>query len=177
MDMLFGLPAHPLLVHVTVVAIPVAAVLAALLAVFPRLPQLVKVTALVLGLAGVVLAPLMESSGEALEKRVVRTAAVERHADLGESLLPWVIGLLAVIVLVLVADRWLSRAGSAAVGSSRRVAPSPAVARTVRVAVAIVAIVVAAGTLVQTVRIGHSGAQATWSTPGSTGPTVVQGGR
>ena len=32
------------------------------------------------------------------------------------------------------------------------------------VGLAVISVVVAAGTVVQTVRIGHSGAQATWST-------------
>ena len=107
MSVLFGLPAHPLLVHLTVVAIPLAALLAMVIAGFPRVPGLIKLTTLVLGALSVALVPLMESSGKALEEKVPDSAAVERHAQLGETLLPWVIGLLIAIVAVLAADRWL----------------------------------------------------------------------
>ncbi len=46
MSVLFGLPAHPLLVHLTVVAIPLAALLAMVVAGFPRVPGLIKLTTL-----------------------------------------------------------------------------------------------------------------------------------
>jgi len=176
MSVLFGLPAHPLLVHLTVVVIPLAALLAMVVAGFPRVPGLIKLTAFVLGALSVALVPPMESSGKALEK-VPDSAAVEQHAQLGETLLPWVIGLLIAIVAVLAADRWLRPArpgGSATSGAGRfRLA-----SRVVTVGVAVTAIAVAAGTLVQTVRIGHSGAQATWSSPAAAtpGPNQVDRG-
>ena len=91
------------------IAIPVAALMAIVVAVFPRVPGLVKFTTLALGGLSVALVPLMQSSGKALEERVADSAAVERHAEMGETLLPWVIGLFAVIVAVLPADRWLHR--------------------------------------------------------------------
>ena len=112
MSVLFGLPAHPLLVHLTVVAIPLAALLAMVVAGFPRVPGLIKLTTLVLGALSVALVPLMESSGKALEEKVPDSAAVERHAQLGETLLPWVIGLLIAIVAVL-ADRPVAATGTA----------------------------------------------------------------
>ncbi|WP_146099127.1 DUF2231 domain-containing protein [Nocardia nova] len=166
MGALFGLPAHPLLAHVAVVAIPVAAVLAVVVAVFQRVPGLVKLTTLGVGVVAVVVVPLMESSGEALQERVPETAAVERHADLGETLLPWVIGLFVVIVAVLAIDRWPRAPRSSGPGTPRQrdFGLSHRGLRTVQIAGAVAVVVVAAGTLVQTIRIGHSGAQATWST-------------
>lgn len=122
MSVLLGLPAHPLLVHLMVVAIPLAALLAMVVAGFPRVPGLIKLTALVLGALSVALVPLMESSGKALEEKVPDSAAVERYAQLGETLLPWVIGLLVVIVAVVADDRWLRPArlgGSATSGAGR----------------------------------------------------------
>ena len=172
MSVLLGLSAHPLLVHLTVVAIPLAALLAMVVARFPRVPALIKLTTLVLGALSVALVPVMESSGKALEEKVPDSAAVERHAQLGETLLPWVIGLLIAIVVVLAADRWLRPArpgGSATSGAGSRLA-----SRVVTVSVAVAAIAVAGGALVQTVRIGHSGAQATWSSPGAATPGSTQ---
>ena len=173
MSVLFGLPAHPLLVHLMLIAIPLAALLAIVVAVFPRVPGLVKVTTLVLGALSVALVPLMESSGRALEEKVADSAAVERHAELGGMLLPWVIGLAIVIVAVLAADRWLRpvRPGGSATSASGRFGVA---GRVVTVSVGLAAIGVAAGTLVPTVRIGHSGAQATWSSPGAATPAPTQ---
>ncbi len=173
MNQLFGLPAHPLLVHLTVVAIPVAAVLVGIVAVFPRVPRLVKVTTLVLGGLSVALVPLMESSGEALEERVTETAAVERHAEMGETLLPWVVGLFVVLIAVLAADWWLRRPVSSGPGTRAAAGRLAVSGQIVTIGLAVVAIAAAAGTLVQTVRIGHSGAQATWSTPGVLMPAQV----
>lgn len=120
MDTVFELPAHPLWAHLTVVAIPVAAVLAGVVAVFPRAPRLVKITTLLLGGLSVALVPLMESSGKALVERVAETAAVERHAEMGETLLPWMVGLFVVIVAVLAADWWLRPAASSGPGAWRQ---------------------------------------------------------
>ena len=174
MNQLLGLPAHPLFVHVTVVAIPVAAVLVCVVAVFPRVPRLVKITAVVLGGLSVALVPLMESSGKALEERVTETRAVERHAEMGETLLPWVVGLFIVIVAVLAADWWLRRPVSIGPGSQAAAGRLTVTGRILTIGLAVVAFAVAAATLVQTVRIGHSGAQATWSTPGVSTPAPAQ---
>ena len=46
MNTLFGLPPHPLWAHLTVVTMPVSAVLAGVIAVSPRAPRLVKVSTL-----------------------------------------------------------------------------------------------------------------------------------
>ena len=170
MNQLLGLPAHPLFAHLTVVAIPVAALLVGVVALFPRVPQLVKSTTLVLCALSAALVPLMEWSGKPLEERVTETAAVERHAEMGETLLPWVVGLLIVIVAVLAADRWLRppvSIGPDSQAAARRLTVS---GRILTIGLMVVAVAVAAGTLVQTVRIGHSGAQATWSTPGVSTP-------
>jgi hypothetical protein len=110
MSLLFGLPAHPLLVHLMVVAIPLATLLAMVVAGFPLVPGLITLATLVPGGLSVALVPLMESSGKALERKVPDSAAMERHAQLGETLLPWVIGPLIAIVAVLAADRWLRSA-------------------------------------------------------------------
>ena len=64
---MFGLPLHPLVVHLTVVAVPLAALPVVLVAVIPRLPWLVRWSALVLSALSLALIPVTENSGEALE--------------------------------------------------------------------------------------------------------------
>jgi hypothetical protein len=104
--------------------------------------------------------PLASETGEGLERSVPPSALVEQHAELADSLLPLMIGVTAVAV----AQWWLNRrsrvvadssAGHGSGGSSRQ--------RAVSVAVAVVALLVSVGTLVQVGRIGHSGAKAVWS--------------
>jgi hypothetical protein len=91
-----------LVVHLTVVAVPLAAVLVALVAIVPRLPWLARWSALVLSALSVALIPLTESSGEALEHQVRETALVKQHSEMGEGLLPWAIGLFVLCVGLLV---------------------------------------------------------------------------
>lgn len=147
----FGLPVHPLIVHATVVIVPTAA-LAVLLATFwPRFRRWASWGPLALALLSVVLVPLTSSSGESLEHTLPRSVLIEQHAHLGDQLLPWVI-VLAVGALGL---SWplIVRLRSSL----------PALPRWLTVLVLVIVVVGAVGTLVQVVRIGHSGAAAAWS--------------
>ena len=95
--------------------------------------------------ASVVLAPLSTSSGESLEHMVGESKLVEEHAELGDMLVWWCLGMLVVAA----AGWFLRRRGD--LGKGLTVAlPWPASS-------------VSGGTLVQTVLIGHSGAKAAWS--------------
>jgi hypothetical protein len=95
--------------------------------------------------------PISSQSGEALQERVKETALIETHADMAEGLLPWSFALFVVAALLL----WWNW--------NEREAPAPRAPRWVALALAVTAVLAAAGTLVQAVRIGHSGATATWS--------------
>ena len=147
----FGLPLHPLIVHATVVIVPTAA-LAVLLATFwPRFRRWASWGPLALALLSVVLVPLTSSTGESLEHALPRSALIEQHAHLGDELLPWVI-VLAVGALGL---SWpLIRGFRTSL---------PSLPRWLTVLVLAIVVVGAVGTLVQVVRIGHSGATAAWS--------------
>lgn len=157
---IFGLPAHPLIVHATVVLVPLAAV-AVLLHTFwrPARARLGLVTLLASALA-VVLVPLSTSTGEQLEEQVGESGLVERHAELADGLLPWVIGLLVVAVLLWVRDRRDAGRTTPLVstGPGRRMSD----AMLTPVVIGVLAVVAVLGTTQQVVRIGHSGAKATW---------------
>jgi predicted membrane protein DUF2231 len=147
----FGLPLHPLIVHATVVVVPAAA-LAVLLATFwPRFRRWASWGPLALALLSVVLVPLTSSSGESLEHALPRSELIEQHAHLGDQLLPWVI----VLALGALGLSWplVVRLRSSL----------PTLPRWVTVLVLAIVVVGAVGTLVQVVRIGHSGATAAWS--------------
>lgn len=147
----FGLPLHPLIVHATVVIVPTAALAVLLAGFWPRFRRWASWGPLALSLLSVVLVPITSSSGESLEHTLPRSALVEQHAHLGDQLLPWVI-VLAVGAL------GLSWPLITALRPSLRALP-----RWLTVLVLAIVVVGALGTLVQVVRIGHSGATAAWS--------------
>jgi hypothetical protein len=98
--------------------------------------------------------PLTTHAGEWLERHVGSDALVRRHAELGDGLLPWAAGLF----LLATAVWWTTRGTSAPQGA----APGARGGAVVRVAAAVLSVVVAAGAVVDVYRIGDSGAQAAW---------------
>ena len=157
----YGLPLHPLIVHATVVMIPLAALTVLLSALWPRFRAWAGPLPAGISLIGLVLVPLSTSTGETLEKHVARSALLEEHTRLADGLLPWMIGLFA-----------FSLVGYAL---HRRSISGHSVARALTAGVAVLAIVASVGTSVQVARIGHAGAKAAWDdtnmSPGSPKPT------
>jgi hypothetical protein len=143
-ETVFGLPVHPLVVHATVVTIPLAALLLIATVLVPRLRAWAGPLPLLLALGALVLAPLSTTSGENLERAIGTSKAIDEHAALGEMVVWWCLGL----VVVAAASWLLGRLGT------------PATALTVAVAVA--GVVVGVGATVQVALTGHSGAQAVW---------------
>ncbi|MGZ5389092.1 MAG: DUF2231 domain-containing protein [Aeromicrobium sp.] len=151
LDTIFGLPMHPLIVHATVVVVPLSAAIVALAALWPRFRAWAGYLPLAVSALAVLLVPLSTSSGEELEGRVAETQLIETHAGMAEGLLPWVV-VLFVAALVMAFGRWRERSGK-----------SESVSRSIVAAVIVAALIGSIGTLVQVGRIGHSGAKASWS--------------
>lgn len=146
---LFGLPAHPLLVHAAVVLLPLAAVATLVCAAVPRLRRGFAVLTLGLALVATFAVGLAQTSGEELEDRVEETALVEEHTGSGERVLPWAIGVSVAAAAVVATPRLAGRR------------PSSSSARVTAGLVA-VALIVGAGATWTVVDVGHSGAKATW---------------
>ncbi len=157
LDTIFGIPVHPLIVHATVVLVPTAALAVALAALWPRFRAWAGWGPLAVAVAALVLTPLSTSSGESLEHRVGESALVQKHAELGDMLIWWVLPL---AVLAAVLFWWHRRDRDARSG------------RAISVALAVLPVLVAVGTLVQVVLIGHSGAKSAWSDAGAALPAV-----
>ncbi|RFU39583.1 hypothetical protein DZF91_21605 [Actinomadura logoneensis] len=153
---LWGLPVHPLVVHLVVFLIPLVVLAALVVAVWPRARKVAAPWVLGLATLGVVSVPMATSSGEGLEKKVPHTALVEHHAELADGLLPLVAGLWLTLA-VIVAVAWYSR----------RAAAAPRWAAAVTVVAAVLTVGASVGTAVQVVRIGHSGAKAVWHDVGT----------
>ena len=160
-----GLPAHVLIVHFVVVGIPLAAVLLVAAALWPAARRRLGVATPVIALLTLISVPLATHAGEWLQHRVGRDPLVQRHAELGDTLLPWTAGLFVVAAAVWALDRVTARR-PVLVGAGGRDAAddpgSPLTGTPARVVLAVLALVVAVGSVVQVYRIGDSGSKAAW---------------
>ena len=159
----FGLPTHALLVHATVVLVPLAALAVLLHAFWPDARRRLGIVTPLLAGVALVLTPLSTQSGEVLEHQVPHSDLIERHAQLADGLLPWTIGLFVVAVGLWLLDR--RRSGR---WSARGAAWLPVVA-------GVLAAVAVVGVVQQVVRIGHAGAEATWNGVASSSPGTGDG--
>ncbi|MFV0458919.1 MAG: DUF2231 domain-containing protein, partial [Actinomycetales bacterium] len=101
--------------------------------------------------------PITEQAGESLEHRVPRTALVEEHAELGEQMLPFVLGVAVVAIILAIL--------------TRRETPEQPRTGGVMIALMVLSVVVGIGAMVTVVRAGHSGATSVWSEVGAATPT------
>lgn len=145
-----GLPAHPLLVHLVVVLLPLAALAVILHALWPAARRRLGVVTPLLAVAALVLVPITSRAGERLARSFGgENPLIARHEHLARQILPWAIALAVVAVA-----QWLL---------GRR-APLPLA---VRVPAGVVSVAVAVVVTVVLVRAGDAGAQATWGGLGS----------
>ncbi|POX45430.1 DUF2231 domain-containing protein [Streptomyces sp. Ru72] len=154
MTLVNGLPAHVLFVHFVVVLVPLSALALVVSAVWPKAARRLGLILPVLAFVTLVTVPLTSHAGEWLERHVDSGPLVRRHAELGDGLLPWALGLF----LLATAVWWTARRTPAPQGGTD-VARGGAV---VRVAAAVLSLVVAVGAVVDVYRIGDSGAKAAW---------------
>ena len=148
-DDLFGLPAHPLVVHAAVVLLPMAAIATVVVAAVPRWRRPYALLAFVVSVVAAGAIWLAKESGESLEARVAESALVERHAELAEQVLPWAIAVVVVAGAVVAVERYRSR-----------LATIPTRAATITLIVA--ALITGIGATWTVAEVGHSGAKATW---------------
>ena len=152
-ETVFGVPFHPLIVHATVVLIPLAALAVLLHAFWPvARRRLGIVTPLAAG-AALVLTPLTTESGENLQRELPRSELIDRHVELADGLLPWVIGLFVVALALWLLDVRRRRAAESDVSR----------ARWVSIVAGVLALVVVVGVTQQVVRVGHAGSKAAWN--------------
>lgn len=152
-NQLFGLPPHPLIVHLVVVFVPIAVVGTIALACSARIRDIFGWLVLAVDSVALAAVPLATESGESLAARVPHSPLIAHHAHLGGELLPLMIPVWVLAVAIFVVHRYRRRASEATRVSWTR-------STTVGLAVLAVAASLAAG--VQVVRIGDAGARAVW---------------
>jgi cytochrome b involved in lipid metabolism len=138
-DLFFGLPLHPLIDHVVVIFLPVFSI--ALIAAFFFEKIRIKYGFLIqVGLGiGFVSSFIAKQSGEALS---IRVGTPFPHAELGENLVLIALGLFVTSLVWFYLQKSENKVVSKIIGS--------------------ISVLLAIATLVFTVLVGHSGAEATW---------------
>ncbi len=143
-ETVLGLPLHPLVVHATVVLVPLTALLVILTAFSPRIRAWAGLLPLVGAALSVALAPISTSTGESLQHTVGESRLIEEHAELGDMLVWWAVGMLVFAA----AQYFLPRRATLGKGLAT--------------GLMVLGLVAGIGTMVQIVLIGHSGAKAVW---------------
>lgn len=146
MGELFGVPAHPLLVHIPIVLLPLLALLAIVMAAKPSWRSRLMWTLLVATLVAAVVTFWATQAGEELQDALQPALGSkgDRHAELGDqtSVLAWVFCVGAAAMFVV--DRWFKRLMRSANALAWTVAALGVV------------------TTVWVIRTGHEGARITW---------------
>lgn len=149
LESLFGLPAHPLVVHAAVVLLPLAALATIVVALVPRARRHYAPIAFALAVLATISVGLAQGSGEELEEKVDRTELLRDHTRSGESVLPW-----AVLTTVAAGAVMI-------VGPVRRRVNLPS-ERLINSILAVVVLVATVGATWSVIDVGHSGAKAAW---------------
>lgn len=155
------LPAHPLIVHIPVIGIPLCALVLAFYILRPQARETVRIP-LALFVAFVTVATVMAAgSGEKLESMLSpenRTSSlVHSHTELGEQTEILVIIFGAATLIYLALDWYRLRHAD----KTDLPVSAGTLAKAIT-ALAIIAIVLGAASTVWDVRAGHAGAKATW---------------
>ncbi|MEH0416775.1 DUF2231 domain-containing protein [Streptomyces sp. B21-083] len=151
-----GLPAHVLFVHFVIVLVPLSALALVVCAAWPGGARRLGLLLPVLTLVTLASVPVATHAGEWLEEHVGSNPLVRKHAELGDGLLPWTLGLFVISAVV-----WWTARRSAPATDGTAGAPRSSSAL-LRGAVVILSLAVAVGAVVDVYRIGDSGAKAAW---------------
>jgi uncharacterized membrane protein len=159
LDLVNGIPVHPLVVHAAVVLVPLAALGLIAMAASRRFSRSFGWVVATISLAAAAACLAAKESGEALEDRVGEPGF--DHADLGDIMPAIALGLVLVSGPLWLLDR---RAGA------------DAPRKPLRMAVAGLAVIVAAANLVWVYRVGDSGAKSVWTPRVATSAGSAGGG-
>lgn len=146
---IMGLPLHPLVVHAVVVLVPLAALGGIIISAWGAARRTYGWLTVGFAFVAAVSTLVAQLAGEAFAETFVRvTEQMQTHMDLGDGLLLWVIILFFGTVAVMLAQRLIDQQN-----------PRGRIALIVG---GVITVVTAVISIVQVLRIGHSGATAVW---------------
>lgn len=146
---IMGLPLHPLVVHAVVVLVPLSALAGIIISAWTAARKRYGWLTVAFAAAAAASTFVAQEAGEALAATFARkTPAMETHINLGDTLLVWVIILFVGTAVVMLAQRMIDQQNPRG--------------RVALIAGGVVTAISAVVSLVQVVRIGHSGSTAVW---------------
>lgn len=162
-----GLPAHILIVHIVVVFVPLSGIALVIAAIRPSTARRLGIWLPAMAVIAFLSTLAAMNAGGWLQDHVRNSALVRHHTQMAGQLWPFSA---AVLLLALVVWRLSSRASTDPI--TPQPADGPPAGSTTRTAViAILAVVIALGSIVEVYRIGDSGARAAWHNHFSKTPT------
>ena len=157
MNTFFGLPAHPLLVHIPVVLIPLALVGVLLMLIRPQWRSALLAPTAAIAIVGAGGAILASQAGEWLQERVPESQLIDQHQQLGEMSRNLAILFAGAMFVWCLRELATSRGWFEGSIVSRLLA-----ARWVGVASVIGALLFGSLSTIWVARAGHTGAKAAW---------------
>ncbi|MFI5956525.1 DUF2231 domain-containing protein [Cryptosporangium sp. NPDC051539] len=173
-EKVFGLPAHPLVVHAAVVLVPIAVLASFAYVLVPRLRPKVGWVLVLSALGGAGAAVVAYETGDRFAKYLGGTPAIDEHGGFGKDTRNMAV-LLAVVAVVLVLverSRNSRRAGQprydernqwTMVGEPRQNSSGSTVLTVVSIVLMLALLATAVGAAVSVVRAGDTGARMVWS--------------
>jgi hypothetical protein len=173
MTTLNGLPAHAMIVHAVVVLIPLSAILLVVVALWPAARHRLSLLTAILATLALISVPLATSAGDWLEHHVPRTPLLRIHTHLGDTMLPWAIGLFILAAAIAIREHLRTRARATATAPTdgpgaahatlTSTHPEGTGGRLATIVLAVLAVIVAIGSIFTVYQIGDSGARAAWT--------------
>lgn len=171
----FGLPAHPLMVHAAVVLVPALTLVAVGYALLPAVRERLEPLVIALAVGAPVAAGVARESGNAFRRRLVTNQALppdlveqlDHHRELGTMLLVFTLGLAAASIALVLLARSLRTGEPARSSSASRaslMAPLPGRLQATMAAVLSTSIIaLGSATAWYAVQTGHSGSSMVWT--------------
>jgi len=148
-----GLPLHPLIVHATVILVPLTALAVILGTVWPAARRRLGIVTPLAALVVAILVPVTVVAGESLRDVVGPLPGVAQHEALGRMLLPWALALFVASAAQWTWYRW---------GVPRMQPEHARRASVISIVIGVIAVIAAVGAVVVVALIGESGARAVW---------------
>jgi uncharacterized membrane protein len=163
-DQLFSLPAHPLIVHVPVVLVPLLSIAALVCVARPRFRRTYGIAVGALAVASLYGTILAVGAGKKLQELRRDERGLDDHAQWGEQAMAVVAVLALLFISLLVVDRVRDRRAA-------RSLPTPSwFGRPLVVAVSVLVGLSAVASTVWVARAGHTGAKIVWERRGGSEP-------
>jgi len=168
-DFVNGLPLHALVVHGVVVLVPLAVLGAVVIALWPAARQRHGWLVVAVAAVGTAMVPVAAGSGEGLERKLPENPLIEEHAELGGTLIFFVLPLLLSVLALMVVHTVAAKATAPSTPAPGAPGDTVTTTRTApawtKVALVVTALLsigfgVAAG--VQVYRVGDAGSKAVW---------------